>query len=710
MKKIFGIILTSVMLGGALQSCQSDEDLFADGEGMLKMRMVINNSLTRSSEATNDSLAEKCIIYVSSEKGLIHKFKGIDNVPSDLILKSGSYVAEAWTGDSVTASFDKKFYKAYEPFTISKGDVKQVVLNCKIANVVASINPDPILSEVLSDYQVTIGNSRGSLEFNADNAATAHGYFMQPNGDTSLNWTITGKRENGEKYIQKGSILDVQSAHEYVLNVKYTPDPKDYGGAFITVTVDDSELVINDLINIKGAPVISGIGYDIEKPVEGAPGKFDRRSVYVQGLGEFKNLKMTTEDYAVMGLPGGEYDFITISDEAKTELANVGLTYESAYDSSFDTTSARISFSGEYLSTLALGNYVLTFEAVDSNDKRTIKTMTIKVSDAGVVLEETPWQEVYAYRAKLHGRVVKEGMNNPGFRYRAHGQTAWTTVTVANVDIDTSFTVELTDLLPGTQYEYQAIADDFVNNESMYITTEAIFQIPNASFEYWCNGGVKDALMPNESADNIFWDSGNQGATLASTVLADKSSSMVHSGSYSAKLSSKWCGMFGMGAFSGGNIFSGVCTEVVVSANATAKLTYGQPFNGSRPAKLRGWANYRPGAVDYSGDALASGATDHGQVFVALTTGTMYVNPGESKYFNSEDSSVIAFGEVTWTGNFSADGQLQEFVIPITYKDAAASTRATHIILQATASKYADHFVGSTSSVLHIDDLEFVYE
>jgi hypothetical protein len=244
----------------------------------------------------------------------------------------------------------------------------------------------------------------------------------------------------------------------------------------------------------------------------------------------------------------------------------------------------------------------------------------------------------------------------------------------------------------------------------MHFTTESIFFIPNSSFEYWCNGGFKNAVMPNENANNIFWDSGNQGATMASTVLLNKSSDMVHSGEYSARMASKWCGMFGMGAFSGGNMFSGVCTNVVVSANATAELTYGQTFNGSRPAKLRGWANYRPGSVDYAGDALANGATDHGQVMVALTTGTMYINPTAGNYFNANDPSVLAFGEVTWTGNFSADGQLQEFVIPISYKEAANNTKATHIILQATASKFADRFVGSTSSVLYVDDLEFVYE
>lgn len=710
MKKLFGIILTSAVIGCFIQSCQSEEGFFEDGQGMLKMKMVINNSLTRADEATDASLAEKCVIYVSSEKGLIYKFKGIDNVPSDLYLKSGNYVAEAWTGDSVTASFDKKFYKAYEPFSITKGDVKQVILNCKIANVVASINPEPILTEALSNYTVTIGNSRGSLDFTAENASSAHGYYMMPNGDSSLTWTIKGTRENGEEFVKSGIIENVESAHEYILNIHYTPSSTEVGGAFITVTVDDTELIIEDIVKIEGAPVISGIGYDIAEPVQGAPGKFERRSVYVQALGELKSLKMTTSDYAALGLPGGEYDFTLIMDEALAELDAAGVSYESAYDEALTTTSARISFSSDALNRLPNGDYTVEFSATDANNKVCTKTLSIKVSDAGVVLEETPWQEVYAYRATLHGKVVKDGMTNPGFQYRPVGTADWTVVTLPTVVADTEISTELSGLLPGTQYEYQAIADGFVNTESMYFTTEGIFDIPNASFEYWCNGGVKDALMPNQSADNIFWDSGNQGASIASTTLADKSTDMVHSGTYSARLASKWCGMFGMGAFSGGNIFSGNCTEVVISTNATAKLTYGKAYNSSRPAKLRGWANYRPGSVDYSGDALAEGATDHGQVFIALTSATMYVNPAESKYFDSSDASVLAFGEVTWTGNFAADGQLQEFEIPIEYKESANQTKPTYIVIQASASKYADRFVGSTSSVLYVDDLELVYE
>ena len=55
-------------MGGMLQSCQSEEGFFEEGEGILKMRMVINNSLTRAEDSANDNLAEKGVIYVSIEK------------------------------------------------------------------------------------------------------------------------------------------------------------------------------------------------------------------------------------------------------------------------------------------------------------------------------------------------------------------------------------------------------------------------------------------------------------------------------------------------------------------------------------------------------------------------------------------------------------------------------------------------------------------
>lgn len=176
----------------ALGSCAA-ESSFDEGEGTLRIRMVVNSEVKRNAVADEQSLADKCIIYISDSKGLLHKYQGLQNLPEKLALRSGHYVGEAWTGDSVSASFDKKFYKAYQPFDITKGNMTNVVLNCKIANVVASVRPGENLKDKMFDYTVTISNSRGSLDFNEENVAAARGFYMMPNNDNTLKWSIRAR-------------------------------------------------------------------------------------------------------------------------------------------------------------------------------------------------------------------------------------------------------------------------------------------------------------------------------------------------------------------------------------------------------------------------------------------------------------------------------------------------------------------------------------
>ena len=159
MKRNLIYLVASALAGGALLSSCANEEPFGDGDGCLNMKMVLNHTITRSGEdVTDQSLADKATVYISGAKGLMYKYKGVENVPASLALKSGSYVAEAWTGDSVSASFDKKFYRGYQNFDIRSGETTNVVLNCKIANVVASVAPSADFSAVVKDYKVTVGH------------------------------------------------------------------------------------------------------------------------------------------------------------------------------------------------------------------------------------------------------------------------------------------------------------------------------------------------------------------------------------------------------------------------------------------------------------------------------------------------------------------------------------------------------------------------
>ena len=122
-------------------------------------------------------------------------------------------MAEAWAGDSVSASFDAKYYKGRAPFTITSGTTR-VELPCRIANVVASVDYSENLDGVLSDYTLTVGHSRGSLEFVGQEQRK--GYFMMPSGSKNLNWTLSGKLADGSVFTKDGTIENVQPATEYV--------------------------------------------------------------------------------------------------------------------------------------------------------------------------------------------------------------------------------------------------------------------------------------------------------------------------------------------------------------------------------------------------------------------------------------------------------------------------------------------------------------
>jgi hypothetical protein len=234
-KNVFRVCLAAGF-AMCMQSCVSEDPFASGGEGTLRLSTEIRSEVTtRSSELTQDaSLREKCVVYIETSRGVIRKFKGLDNIPALISLKSGKYIAEAWTGDSVSASFDKKFYRAKEEFTIADGDNKVCPLVCNIANVVVSVNPDA-LKLGLSNLKVTFSHSRGSLEFTEDNIPLEKGYFMMPNADKDLSYKVEGDKSDGSHMVKEGTIPNVQRAHEYILNITSEAGDNPYGGALFRI-------------------------------------------------------------------------------------------------------------------------------------------------------------------------------------------------------------------------------------------------------------------------------------------------------------------------------------------------------------------------------------------------------------------------------------------------------------------------------------------
>ena len=144
------------------------------------------------------------MVYIENSKGVIRKYKGIDNIPAEIRLRVGSYVAEAWSGDSVSASFDSKFYRGYQAFEMNEG-ANSLTLHCNIANVIASVDASA-LDLGLKDLKVTFSHSRGSLDFDETNIPTAKGYFMMPNADKDLSYKVTATKADGTPFSKDNNI------------------------------------------------------------------------------------------------------------------------------------------------------------------------------------------------------------------------------------------------------------------------------------------------------------------------------------------------------------------------------------------------------------------------------------------------------------------------------------------------------------------------
>lgn len=730
-KKLF---YSSVLIAAAFGSCVSEEPFSKDGEGTLRMKMVVSGELTRA-EAESD-LASNCKILISkAEKGLLYKYEGVNSVPDRIVLSSGSYVAEGYAGDSVSASWDKKFYKGRREFQIQSGYDTQVELVCGIANVVAAIDSETLDPKLIKNWKLTVGHSRGELEFTQDNIDDK-AYFMMPSADWnaadgsdvgSLNWKITGTDGNGIAFEPVSGILEhVKPAHQYNFNINLGSADLTQGGGFIEVSVDTICLEPReDLVLIFGAPAIASAteGISIDSPLTFAPGDFSKEAleIGVKSHIGLSALKVAFSPVDKFGVDHTEYNLLY--DEALMSLENIGFKVKEPIiktEGGEDYETRYISISRDMLNRLERGTYSITLSATDIGraddtgkliQKTTEKVIEFLVDDAKVLVNEEPLK-VRSYSAQMAINVVDGTVRNPGVRYRKKGsQDDWTEV-VAQGKV-----VTLSSLNPATTYEVQAIADDsegkYVNGVSVDLTTEGIFTIPNASFEDWSLYTENTKVMlPGPGGKVTFWDSGNHGSATMSKTLTEGSTDMKHSGENSAKLSSKFVGIGTIGKFAAGNLFVG---KYVDTDGTDGILEFGQEYDGSHPVALTLWANYRPKEVIKSGassEGLPQGAIDKGQIYVALATDPVEIRTKSSnrKLLDPNGAEIVAYGEVTWDSDFGAEGQLEKVTIPLDYRETAKNKSPKYLIIVCSASKYGDFFSGGEGSVMYVDDMELLYE
>lgn len=741
MKKLY---IAFVGMACLCLACSRDDRALLDGEGTLRLRAQVNDEVQIISRAgapegetsPEEELKKNCRVRIYKGEKLIYKHAGWDATLQEpgLSLSSGAYRVRITSGDSVDASFDKKYYEGNESFEIRQAQTTPVEVVCNVMNTLAKVEFDASLEPYLEkgEVSVAVDVDGGSLTYpyQKEAAEAKTGYYSLPQGKEYLICTFTGVAKNGRKFTQTDRIESAKKSTLYTLTYKIsdleTPaPPTDEGGAFIDLKVDETPLAKKEEeILIYQRPQFRAVNQseevDMKQPWFLELNSQIQPEVKIYTSTPLAEASVTSEVFTKLGLASAE---LNLMDEAtRVELQEKGIMVTSQ----------------EKLLTMNWGNslndllkeegehhiiYKATDTAVEGNAAARTNTIdwTISVSNANIRAVNIPYPyQIWADRVTLYAEVIEGRTPAPdaqlSFRYRKKEDSNWIDNIQAKLGENkkTITSDEIKGLTPGTTYEYQVLEGDKVSNQTCEFTTEAALQLPNSGFENW--SGATPMLI-HGSGEEMFWDSGNHGSSsfsLAAVDLTTKASDFKVEGNYSAKLESKKVVV----KFAAGNLFVG---SYLKTDGTDGILGWGRPWK-SRPLALRGYVRYMPKACE--NEKFPDGM-DRGIIYVAIGdwTGAEYdknwpiviqTKKPDTELFNPEKGSytgdgIIAYGEKILQGEVKgADGGMIEFTIPLDYRSYERMPKS--IIVVASASQYGDYFIGGIGSTMWLDDLELIYE
>lgn len=720
MNKVYRIVIICMSLL-YLGACKEDRDI-AGEQGTLQLSVGMSDKITVASRTLSSEeqtqLEQACKVRIYNETSLVRKYEGTDNVPSSIPLMSGTYSVRVTAGDSVAASFNQRFFEGNEEFTITKGQQSPVEVKCGIANTVLAFTWDESLKEAFEgDCKVTVTSATGELVYSSTKA-DAKGYFSLPADNRKLTCKFTATKLTGGTYEQTTELTDAQPATLYNMTCKYTATGQETtGGAWLTLSVDETPLSEETTtIGIKQRPVIvckdaDNIEYDLEQPMYLATNTKGTYYLIVSTSSPLKGALLQNDRFTEFGVPANSMDLMNLGGkDASVEASGISLHAPNAIMETGGTW--KIQFSEELIAKMTAqeGQVTTTLTATDKNGKQRMVTWNIVVSNATVATTEAIPYEIWTSKATLHGKVTGTLASTPKFQYRVKGSgSSWTTV---DADLtESTFSKEITGLTPGTTYEYQAMDGTQASTVTCEFTTETAAQFPNSGFESWSGDSP---MFIYGSGEEMFWDSGNVGASTMGGNVTTPDETYKHGGKYSAKLQSQII----VTQFAAGNIFIGkyLKTELQVFTGHGV-LGFGRSF-ASRPKSLHGYIRYESGVVDQGGDKISNGEQDQGIIYIALTSGegesyddgtqwSCIVRTKSQKYFDKNADNIVAYGEKIWETNTEGDGMI-EFSIPLDYRKL--DVLPNRIVLVAAASRFGDYFEGSSSSVMWLDDMELIYE
>lgn len=331
-------------------------------------------------------------------------------------------------------------------------------------------------------------------------------------------------------------------------------------------------------------------------------------------------------------------------------------------------------------------------------DNKQISTWTVDVQIATIsaIAGET---NAWATKAYVSGEM-KSGAT-PIVEYKEAEATDWITLDADQVTLpsSTSFQACLTGLNSGTTYEWRVSVDGTATDPKSF-TTETIVEIPNLNFDTWTQDGKNwyaNSVANNYDDPAAWWATGNEGITSPLAGGYDATTQPVSgTDAYKGKAAKmrSITGVILVGA-AAGNLFIG--TYKTNMGNPSASVSFGRPYTGARPTKLKGYYKYTPMPITNGGTVPGNLTTDECHIYLRL--------------WNASDKE-IAYGE------FSSSEQsttYQPFEFEIKYSDT--ESKPAKITIVATSSRYGGEFSGpkiigqvGDGSTLWVDEFELSYD
>ena len=280
-KTVYTIIAAAI----ALTSCNT-EVIITESKGEMMLDLSCSpeyNIVGTKAESDEDIINNLSVKIVRPADNWTKTFEPFSSIRGTVVaLGSGDYTITASSPVKEDAAYDQPVFEGSKDFTISTGQVTNVSLICKVANVKVSLQLSKNFVEELSDYSITVTNGKGILKWEK-NANQTDFKPVIVEGETLYTGIKAGYfsvapltiQVNGHRSLDNSSastsyfINDPKAADHHILKLDANVTGT-LGG--ISITIDNTVNDIENTVTVPGFNEIPVPGDEPQDPGTEEPG------------------------------------------------------------------------------------------------------------------------------------------------------------------------------------------------------------------------------------------------------------------------------------------------------------------------------------------------------------------------------------------------------------------------------------------------------